>query len=115
MLGARAGNGFTAILDPAGNGGTLATTMTPADAADLVRPTDVVGIPLGPGQPGAFLHALGQRESFTDLKVTGALLTDLFELFGRPGVRYLSGFFGPLERLMRDQGQAIDFVPADFR
>ena len=30
-------------------------------------------------------------------------------------MRFLSGFYGPLERLMRDQGGAIEFVPADFR
>ncbi len=89
--------------------------LTPELAAELVRPIDVVGIPLGPGHPGAFLHALGARTDWEELVVTGALLTDFYELFGRPGVRFLSGFFGPLERLLRDQGGAIEFVPADFR
>ena len=89
--------------------------MTPEEAAALVRPVDVVGIPLGPGHPGGFLHALGPRTDWEDLLITGALLTDFYEVFGRPNVRFLSGFYGPLERLMRDQGGAIDFVPADFR
>lgn len=93
----------------------MARHLTAEEAAVLVRPRDVVGIPLGPGHPGAFLHALGARTDWEDLVVTGALLTDFYELFGRPHVRYLSGFFGPLERLMRDQGNAIEFVPADFR
>ena len=34
--------------------------------------------------------------------VGGALITDFYELFGRPNVRFLSGFYGPLERLMRE-------------
>lgn len=89
--------------------------LTAAEAAALVRPTDVVGIPLGPGQPGDFLHALGERDDWTDLVVTGALLTDFYALFGRPNVRFLSGFWGPLERLMYAQGGAVEFVPADFR
>ncbi|MCU1496483.1 MAG: acetyl-CoA hydrolase/transferase [Acidimicrobiales bacterium] len=89
--------------------------LTPEDAAARVRAVDVVGIPLGPGHPGAFLHALGSRTDWEDLVITGALLTDFYEVFGRPNVRFLSGFFGPLERLMRDQGGAIEFVPADFR
>jgi len=89
--------------------------LTPEQASALVRSTDIIGIPLGPGHPGGFLHALGARTDWDDLLVTGALLTDFYELFGRPGVRFLSGFYGPLERLMRDQGGAIDFVPADFR
>ncbi|CAN5577481.1 acetyl-CoA hydrolase/transferase C-terminal domain-containing protein [soil metagenome] len=89
--------------------------LSPEAAAALVQPVDVVGIPLGPGHPGGFLHALGTRTDWQDLLITGALLTDFYEVFGRPGVRFLSGFFGPLERLMRDQGGAIEFVPADFR
>lgn len=89
--------------------------LSPEAAAQLLRPVDVLGIPLGPGHPGGFLHALGEREDWEDLTVTGALLTDFYELFGRPNVRFLSGFFGPLERLLRDQGGAVEFVPADFR
>lgn len=84
-------------------------------AAALVDDTDVLGIPLGPGHPVAFLHALGTRERFDDLVVTGALLTDFYELFGRPGVRFVSGFYGPIERMMAASGGAIEFVPADFR
>jgi len=93
----------------------MAEHLTASEAAALVRPTDVVGIPLGPGHPGAFLHALGPRRDWDDLVITGALLTDFYEVLGQPNVRFLSGFFGPLERLMRDQGGAIEFVPADFR
>lgn len=84
-------------------------------AAELVRPTDTLGIPLGPGHPGSFLHALGARARFDDLTVYGALLLDLYELFTRPGVRYRSGFFGPVERMLRDGGHQVAFVPADFR
>jgi acyl-CoA hydrolase len=89
--------------------------MEPAEAAALVRSSDTLGIPLGPGQPGAFLHALDARDDWTDLTVFGALLVDLYEVFTRPGVRYLSGFFGPAERFLADSGARIEFVPADFR
>ena len=37
------------------------------DAVALVRSRDSVAVPLGPGQPAAFLHALGERESFDEL------------------------------------------------
>jgi acyl-CoA hydrolase len=85
------------------------------EAAALVRGTDTLAVPLGPGQPGAFLHALGERESFDDLEVFGALLVDLYALFTRPGVHYRSGFYGPAERFLRDSGADVQFVPADFR
>lgn len=85
------------------------------DAIAVVRPTDALAIPLGPGQPTGFLHALAARESFDDLQIFGALLVDLYEVFLRPGVHFRSGFFGPAERFLRDSGADVQFVPADFR
>ncbi len=92
-----------------------ARVATAAEAAALLRPRDALGIPLGPGQPTAFLHALGDRDDWEDLVVHGALLVDLFALFTRTGVRYRTGFMGPAERFLRDSGAAVEFVPADFR
>ena len=59
-------------------------------------------MPLGPGQPPAFLEALGRRTDWEDLRIGGALLTVLTDLFSHPNVHYLSGFYGPLERMLRD-------------
>jgi acyl-CoA hydrolase len=86
-----------------------------ADAAALVRERDTLGLPLGPGQPTAFLHALGERDDFEELVVFSALLTDLFRIFTRRGVQLRSGFFGPVERGLRAAGHDVRFVPADFR
>jgi acyl-CoA hydrolase len=91
------------------------TYLSAPEAAELIRPTDSLAIPLGPGQPGAFLHALDARESFDELTIFGALLVDLYGVFMKPGVKHLSGFFGPAERFLRDSGADIEFVPADFR
>lgn len=90
-------------------------TMSLADAVGLVRPSDTLAVPLGPGVPGGFLHALGQRDDFERLEIFGALLPDLYEIFTRRGVHYRSGFYGPAERFLRDSGASIDYVPADFR
>ncbi len=84
-------------------------------AVGAVRSRDRIAVPLGPGIPGTFLHALGAREDFEDLQVFGALLTDVYELFTRPGVRLLSGFYGPAERYLRDTGAHVEFIPSDFR
>ncbi|GAB3239218.1 acetyl-CoA hydrolase/transferase family protein [Mycolicibacterium hippocampi] len=89
--------------------------LTAEEAAALLASADTLGIPLGPGQPPAFLRALGEREDWTDLRIYGALLAVGTDLFGRAGVHYLSGFFGPLERALRDSGANIEFAPADFR
>lgn len=89
--------------------------LTVEQAAARLEPADTLGIPLGPGQPPAFLRTLGERTDWTDLRVYGALLAVGTELFTRSGVRYLSGFFGPLERMLIGTGVDIDFTPADFR
>ena len=86
-----------------------------SDAVAAIRPDDTLAVPLGPGVPGGFLHALGERTDFTQLEVFGALLPDLYQLFMHPHVHYRSGFFGPAERFLRDAGASVDFVPADFR
>lgn len=86
-----------------------------ADAAALVAARDTLGLPLGPGLPAAFLHALGERDDFEELVVFSALLSDLFRIFTRSGVQLRSGFFGPVERGLCAAGHDVRFVPADFR
>lgn len=93
----------------------MVTTLTPSDAVDLIRPADSLAIPLGPGVPGQFMHALAAREAWDDLRLFGALMPDLYEVLLRPGVSMRSGFFGPAERFMLAGGATIEFVPADFR
>lgn len=89
--------------------------VTAEAAAALLEPVDRLGIPLGSGQPKAFLHALGGRDDWEELVVFAALLCDLFPVFAKPGVRLRSGFFGPAERALRAAGHGVEFVPADFR
>jgi acyl-CoA hydrolase len=90
-------------------------TISLEDAAALLRPEDTLAVPLGPGQPSALLHALGKRDDWTDFKVFGALLLELYPLFAHSGVELRSGFFGPAERALAAAGHAVHFVPGDFR
>lgn len=89
--------------------------MSVEDAVALIRSEDTLAVPLGPGVPGGFMHALGARTDFTNLQIFGALMPDLYAVLALPGVHYRSGFFGPAERFLRDSGASIDYVPADFR
>jgi acyl-CoA hydrolase len=88
---------------------------SPAEAAENIRPADSVAVGLGPAHPVGLLHAMGERDDWVQLELFGALLTDLYAVFTKPGVHYRSGFFGPAERFLRDSGASIEFVPADFR
>ena len=93
----------------------MAEKLTIDQAAARLRPRDTLGVPLGTGQPGALMEALGKRGDWEDLRVYSALLLVGTELFSHPNVHYLSGFFGPVERGLRDAGANISFAPADFR
>src|SRR5688500_5413319 len=89
--------------------------VTAEAAAARIGRTDVIGFPLGPGQPPAFLEALGTRDDWEELRLHGSFLTVLSNVFSHPNVHYLSTFFGPLERILRDSGANLSFTPADFR
>jgi acyl-CoA hydrolase len=89
--------------------------LSPSEAAGIINPVDSLSIPLGPGVPGDFMHALDSREDFEDFAINGALLPDLFGVLTKPGVSYLSGFYGPAERFLISAGADVQFVPSDFR
>lgn len=86
-----------------------------AEAVAVLQPRDTLTIPLGPGQPTGFLHALSERDDWEQLDVLGALLVDLFPLFTKKNVHYRTGFFGPAERFLLDSGADVRYIPADFR
>jgi acyl-CoA hydrolase len=88
---------------------------SPEEAAALVRPSDTIGFGLGPGNPDAFLTALGERDDWESLVFGGALLLGYYTVFTKPGVSYRSGFFGPAERVLLSEGHEIELVPGGFR
>lgn len=81
----------------------------------MIERRDTVGFGLGPGNPHAFLKALGERDDWEDLVLGGALLLDYYEVFTQPGVSYRCGFFGPAERILVGEGRNIELVPGGFR
>jgi acyl-CoA hydrolase len=93
----------------------MTVTCTPAEAAALVRARDSVGFGLGPGNPPAFLAALGERDDWEDLVLGGALLLDYYSVFAHHAVSYRSGFFGPAERILLAEGHNVELVPGGFR
>jgi acyl-CoA hydrolase len=84
------------------------------EAAALIQPADTIAVPIATGQPTALLNALGKRDDFTELLVFSALFIQPYALLQKPGVRVVSGFFGPIERMLKNAGARIDYLPADF-
>ena len=69
--------------------------LTAEQAAARLETADTLGIPLGPGQPPRSCVRSASARTGTDLRVYGALLAVLTELFTHPGVHYLSGLLRP--------------------
>jgi len=88
---------------------------TPEEAVALIRPTDMIGLGLGPANPDAFLTALGTRDDWEGLTILGALLLGYYTALENPHVSYRCGFFGPAERMLLAEGANIELVPGGFR
>ncbi len=86
-----------------------------ADAAGVLHPEDQIAVPIAAGQPAALLRALGDRGDWRDLRILGGLFLEPYPVLSRPGVRLLSGFFGPVERALRARGAAADYLTSNFR
>jgi acyl-CoA hydrolase len=83
-------------------------------AARLVRPRDSLLCGFAAGQPVGLLEALGARRDLEEVVLYTGLLTRPLALLRNPGVRVVSGFFGPIERMARAAGARVDYLPADF-
>jgi acyl-CoA hydrolase len=83
-------------------------------AVDLVHVEDIVAAPIATGQPAAFLSALAERDDYRDLTLFSGLLIEPYAVLQKSGVRLISGFYGPLERMLKAAGANIDYLPADF-
>ncbi len=84
-------------------------------AAALVRPVDRLAAPIAAGHPVTLFRALGRRDDWKDLLILAGLFIEPYDLLTRPGVRLLSGFFGPVERILREGGFPVDYLVSNFR
>lgn len=86
-----------------------------AAAAALVRAGDRIACGFVSGQPAGFLRALGARTDLTDVVLYTGLLAEPYDgLLQAPGLRVVSAFFGPIERMARAAGARVEFLPVDF-
>jgi len=83
-------------------------------AVDLLRPDDTLAAPIATGQPTAFLNALAERTDYTNLTIFSGLLTEPYPVLQQPGVHLVSGFYGPIERMLKSANVNVRYLPADF-
>ncbi|HYR96537.1 MAG TPA: acetyl-CoA hydrolase/transferase C-terminal domain-containing protein [Candidatus Binatus sp.] len=84
------------------------------EAARLIQPRDTVLCGFAAGQPVGLLDALGARADLEEVVLYTGLMIRPYALLQNPGVRVVSGFFGPIERAARSLGAPVEYLPADF-
>lgn len=84
------------------------------DAVKLFRPDDTLHVALATGQPMALLNALSTRDDWQNLRIFCGLCVFPFPILMHPRVFITSGYYGPIERLLNDQGANMEYLPADF-
>ncbi|MBM4244177.1 MAG: hypothetical protein FJ148_10225 [Deltaproteobacteria bacterium] len=87
--------------------------VTIEEAVAHVRPRDVLVCGFVAGEPAGFLEALGVRTDLEEVAVYTGLLAVPYSLLRNRGVRIVSGFFGPVERMARGMGARVSYLPAD--
>ena len=84
------------------------------EAVDLLRPDDTLAAPIATGQPAMFLNAMSERSDYAGLTIFTGLIIEPYPVLQQPGVRMISGFYGPIERMLKTMGAKVDYLPADF-
>ncbi len=80
----------------------------------LFQPSDGLAVPLATGQPMGLLNALSQRTDWKRLDLFTGLLSFPYPILMNPNVYVTSGYYGPIERFLNEQGNHLDYLPADF-
>lgn len=84
------------------------------EAVGLIQAEDSLAAPIATGQPAGLLNALAERNDYRNLTIFSGLLIEPYSVLQQPGVRLISGFFGPMERRIKSLGGNVQYLPADF-
>ena len=87
---------------------------SPDEILKLFRPTDTLAVPLATGQPMALMNALSNRTDWKRLEIFTGLLGFPYPILTHPNVHVTSGYYGPIERYLNEQGSNMEYLPANF-
>ena len=92
-----------------------AKRVTPAELTGRLGGVESLVTGLLTGQARAVVRAIGPRDPARPLTLYVGLLVEPYACLRDPAVRVVSGFFGPIERMMRQAGLPVEFLPSDFQ
>lgn len=91
------------------------STQSLEEILALFNAEDELAVPLATGQPVGLLNALAKRTDWKHLQIFTGLLTGPFPIMMNPNVHVTSGYYGPIERLLNDNGAHMEYLPTNFR
>ena len=84
------------------------------EAVDLIKVDDTLAAPIATGQPALFLNGLAERTDYSNLTIFTGLIVEPYAVLQQPGVHLISGFYGPIDRMLKSMGANVQYLPADF-
>lgn len=81
----------------------------------LIHPKDYLGTSIAAGQPRYLLNALADLKDIEHLKIFTGLLSFPYPVLTHPNVETISGYYGPIERMLNDAGFNVAYQPLPFR
>ncbi len=81
----------------------------------LIKPKDYLSTCIAAGQPRNLLHALSNLSNIEELKLFTGLLAFPYPILTHPKVQTISGYYGPIERMLNESGFNMAYQPLPFR
>lgn len=81
---------------------------------NLIDSKDKLATSIGAGQPRSLLNALSEKKDIESLEIFTGLCAFPYPLFTNEKVEVISGYYGPMERMLNDMGANVAYLPLAF-
>jgi len=91
-----------------------AKKKSPEEFLKLIHPIDKISTSIAAGQPRTLLNALSDRQDWESLEIFTGLCAFPYPIFTNPKVKVISGYYGPIERMLNEMGASVAYLPLAF-
>ncbi|MFO1462534.1 MAG: acetyl-CoA hydrolase/transferase C-terminal domain-containing protein [bacterium] len=88
--------------------------ITLEEFLNRLRPEDYLSTSIAAGQPRTLLQQLSELKNPRALKIFTGLLAFPYPCLTNPAIEAVSGYFGPIERMLNDNGFNMSYQPLPF-
>src|SRR5215831_16937754 len=84
------------------------------DFIAMILPDDYLSTSIAAGQPRTLLNQLSELKNIRSLKLFTGLLAFPYPCLTNPQIQTISGYYGPIERMLNDGGFNMAYQPLPF-